>query len=722
MVIISSNKQQNPSQEIIKKLIDLYENGKLIQLIDETKEIINYFPNSLFLLNILGGACQKLRRFGEASKAFQKVVNINPYDFKGYNNLAVSLKDMNKLNEALLTIDKSLKINPNYAIAINNKGNILSDLGKIDRAIKQYKKAISIMPEYAEPYNNLGNIYQAKNNLIEAIKAYDSALLIKPNYKNAYLNKGNAQQKRGKFKQALSNYKMAIEIDPFFYEAYKNIGDIYQKLCEFKKAEHVYLKSISIKPNYVEAYYHLGKLLINQKKFHEAILKFCKVLLYEPNHENALNNIGICYLSLEDFSKATYYFEKAISINSNFAEPYNNIGNILQDEGKLDEAKIFYTKAFTINPNFSYPYNNIALIYEAKGKKEEAIKFYEKALKKNSSFCMAHRNLSRLIVYKLTDKQITIVKKLIKNPSLNDDDKSHLYYAYGKMNEDLGEYKIALDNYKIGGALRNKISRYDHDEEKALFSKIKISSSELIKNSLINHKIASIKKPIFILGMPRSGTTLVEQIISSHSKVFGGGELTYLNDYGRELAHGEETINKIKLDKLRKKYLLKIENISDHSSHITDKMPHNFRYISLILSIFPESKIIHVKRDASATCWSNFKHFFKHKSLNYSNDLTNTVEYFKLYRDLMKFWKELYGEQIFELDYDLLTIEQEDQTRKLINYIGLDWDKSCLTPHKNSRNIQTASNQQVRKKIYKNSSRSWKKFEPYLNGVFEGMT
>ena len=150
-------------------------------------------------------------------------------------------------------------------------------------------------------------------------------------------------------------------------------------------------------------------------------------------------------------------------------------------------------------------------------------------------------------------------------------------------------------------------------------------------------------------------------------------------------------------------------------------MPHNFRYISLILSAFPDAKIIHVKRDAAATCWSNFKHYFKYDNLSYSNDIVNTVKYFKLYRDLMKFWNEQYTDKIFELDYDLLTVDQENQSRKLINFVDLNWEKNCLSPHKNKRSVQTASSQQVRKKVYQNSSISWKKFEPYLNGVFDDL-
>lgn len=718
MKITSSKKEQKLPQETITQLINLYNEGKHLQVLEQTKKLSTSFPTSLFIWNIIGASFQNLNKPYEASKAFQKVVIIDPHDYKGYNNLAVSLKEANKLSKALVAIKKSLQLKPDYAIAYNNKGNILCDLGKNDQAIKFYKKSLFFKPQYAEAYNNLGNAYQNKNNLKEAMNAYEQALLIKPDYKNALFNKGNVQRKQSNLKEAIVSYQTVIKIDPLFFEAYKNLGDSYQLLNEFEKAEAAYLDSMKIKPDYIDAHYHLGKNFIKQNKFNQAISKFNIVLSLQPKHENALNSLGVSYLGLEDTDKATQYFKKAISINSNFCEPHNNIGNILQDKGKLKEAKISYINALTINPDYAHAYNNIALISEAQGQIEEAISFFKKALFKNSSLFAAHRNLSRHVIYKSTDKQIKTVKDLINNPSLNDEDKSHLHYAYAKMNEDLGNYKIAFDNYKTGGALRNKIAKYKYDDERAFFVKLKSSSSELLKNSLATSNLVSKIKPIFILGMPRSGTTLVEQIISSHSKVKGGGELTYLFDYGDKIAHGEKNITFTKLLEFRKKYLTNIIKISNESPYVTDKMPHNFRYIGLIMNTIPEAKIIHVKRDPSATCWSNFKHYFQSKSLSYSHDLFNTVEYFKLYQSLMKFWNDLYDKKIFQLDYDKLTIDQENQIRKLINYIGLDWEEECLFPHKNKRNVQTASSQQIRKKIYTGSSNSWKNYKPYLNDIF----
>jgi len=228
--------------------------------------------------------------------------------------------------------------------------------------------------------------------------------------------------------------------------------------------------------------------------------------------------------------------------------------------------------------------------------------------------------------------------------------------------------------------------------------------------------------PIFILGMPRSGTTLVEQIISSHSQVHGAGELRFLSRFGGSLSRGNQTNSSENVLQMRKAYLCELEKVSNGCQFVIDKMPHNFLYVALILKALPEAKVIHVQRDPAATCWSNFKHYFDEKGLGFGYDLKDTVNYFKLYQDLMEFWDQQYSEHIYHLDYEKLTLDQEAETRKLIEHLELDWEDNCLSPQENERIVKTASQQQVRQKVYTGSSQAWRKFEPYLDGAFDSLT
>ena len=219
--------------------------------------------------------------------------------------------------------------------------------------------------------------------------------------------------------------------------------------------------------------------------------------------------------------------------------------------------------------------------------------------------------------------------------------------------------------------------------------------------------------------MPRSGTTLVEQIISSHSEVSAAGELIFVKKFGFTLATQPTSVNTTAVSEFRQKYLSELSKVSKGKQFITDKMPQNFLFIPLICAALPEAKIIHVQRSAAATCWSNYKQYFVSDSIGYCYDLHDVVSYYKLYDDLMNFWQAEYRDRIYNLNYESLTTDQTNQTRKLIDHLELTWEEACLSPHKNKRSVRTASQQQVRQKVYKGSSNAWRKYEPYLNGSFD---
>ena len=304
---------------------------------------------------------------------------------------------------------------------------------------------------------------------------------------------------------------------------------------------------------------------------------------------------------------------------------------------------------------------------------------------------------------------------------MNEEAKCHLSFALAKMYEDLGELDQSFSHLSEGNTLRKKLLRYSINQDRALFIKLKETQANVQKNSLEIKQVSTEPVPILIVGMPRSGTTLVEQIISSHSEVFGAGELRYVEQFGLNLSINPKTINTEAISEFRKRYKAAISKLSNKQQFITDKMPQNFRFIPLICAAFPEAKIVHVRRNASATCWSNYKQYFGSNGLGYSYNLKNVVEYYKLYTDIMKLWQSHYDDRIYNFNYEKLTTKQENETKKLIKHLGLNWEDACLSPHKNRRSVRTASQQQVRQQVYKGSSEAWRKYEQYLNGAFDNL-
>ena len=276
-------------------------------------------------------------------------------------------------------------------------------------------------------------------------------------------------------------------------------------------------------------------------------------------------------------------------------------------------------------------------------------------------------------------------------------------------------------HYNEGNALRKKLLKYNISSDIKLFKLIKSNYPAISKNSIDFNNLQTNITPIFIVGMPRSGTTLVEQIVSSHSLITGAGELPFADQFGRLLNEGLSEINKVNILEFRENYLRKLKNFSYGNRTVTDKMTHNFLYIGLIASALPEAKIIHVKRNPAAVCWANYKQYFDSKELGYCYDLDDMVCYYKLYTNIMEFWENSLSNKIYNLDYELLTVNQEKETQRLIQQIGLEWDEKCLKPQENLRNIATASNLQVRKKVYQNSSQQWKKYKQFLNDKLDNL-
>ena len=608
---------------------------------------------------------------------------------------------------------------PEAFIIWNILGAANKGLGRVQAASEAFKKVTELNPTYADGFSNLGTCLQEQGKLDEAIGSYKKALLLKPDYVEAHYNMGIALQDQGKLEEAIEAYSKALSLKPDYAEVYNNMGNVLKEQGKLAEATEAYNKALTLKPGYAEAYTNMGVTLKKQGKLEEAIEAYNKALSLKPDYAEVYNNMGVALQDQGKLEEAIEAYNKTLSLKPDYAEAYYNMGVTVQDQGKLEEAIASYEKALTLKPDYAEAYTNMGVALQEQGKPEEAIEAYNKALAIKPDNAEVHRYLSSLIKYKPENAQVTLIGEMIQRSDLEDDDRCHLHYAYAKMKEDLGDLDIAFENYVAGGKLRQKILFYDFEQDKLIFNQIKNTAPKL-KEFAFNKSIkAATNTPIFILGMPRSGSTLVEQILSSHSKVNGADELPFLSRFGGLLSHGNEIINSENVLQMRNAYLNELAKVSNECPFVTDKMPQNFLHIGLILKALPEAKVIHVKRDPAATCWSNFKHHFSSKGLGYSYNLNHTVSYFKLYQDLMNFWEQQYSDQIYHLDYDKLTLEQEPETRKLIQYMDLDWEDTCLSPQENKRSVRTASQQQVREKVYTGSSQAWRKFEPYLKGTFD---
>ena len=347
------DKKKIPSQEIINNLINLYNDGHLLEAIEQSRSILERSPETWVVWNIMGAANQGLGRVSDAFIAFKKVIELNPTYAEGFNNLGIALKDQGKLDEALVSYETALSLKPDFVEACNNMGNILKDQGKIDEAMSAYRKALSLKPNYAEAFYNIGNVFQDQSQFNEAIASYEKAISLKPNYLNAYNNLGNIYKEQGKFDEAISAYDKVLLLKPDFAEAHYNIGIALKEQDKFDEAISAFNKALSLKPDYTEAHNNNGIILTYLGKFDEALAVFKKVLSLEPEYAKAYHNIGLALKGQGKLDEAIAAYNKAISLKPDYAEAYFNLGITLIDKHELEEAIAIFEKVLSLEPDHS---------------------------------------------------------------------------------------------------------------------------------------------------------------------------------------------------------------------------------------------------------------------------------------------------------------------------------------------------------------------------------
>ena len=446
-----------------------------------------------------------------------------------------------------------------------------------------------------------------------------------------------------------------------------------------------------------------------------------QILQIDAKQPVALHLLGLIAHQGGNNDLAVELIGKAIRIWPKYAEAHSNLGLALQDLGKLDEAEASFRKALAIKPNHFEAHNNLGSILNNLGKYEEAIASLIEALRIKPVFAEAHRNLSTVYKYKVGDPQIQQMLELIERNDLSKNQKMHLSFALGKAHSDIGDHDKAFSYFLEGNRLRKNELDYNIAADRVLFADIVLTFSKTITPKAVSNELEQEyhKKLIFILGMPRSGTSLVEQILASHSQVHGAGELALLTEgiknsswrssqpteeqsqvdretqpfrLAKALSRLTAGVKKIgwrsmrlsedQAQFIRDAYLSRLAAIGVTEKCITDKMPINFLWIGFILAALPEARIIHVKRDARAICWSIFRNFFSTEGNGYAYDLSDVAEYYKMYAKLMAFWHAKFPSQIYDLSYETLTEHQEDETRKLLGFTGLDWEDQCLEFHR----------------------------------------
>jgi tetratricopeptide (TPR) repeat protein len=484
-------------------------------------------------------------------------------------------------------------------------------------------------------------------------------------------------------------------------------------------------KLIKKAPEYLILYNILGSAYQNIGDLKLAKETFIKGYKMEPNNIAIMNNLANVHKNIGEIELSESLFKKIIEKKPDYINAYVNYGNLKRDNNDFEFAIDLYSKALKINSQIPAVLYSLALAYQGLGKFDLAIDYAKKTLEIEPKFTQADMLISQSKKYQAGDLHYKEMNLKINSLILNDEQKTNLLFSLAKAEEDMGLIEKSFNNLDIANSTRRKSLNFNINNETALFNKLKNIFTKIdLSQKFINN--IEERKVIFILGMPRSGTSLVEQIITSHSSVFGAGELPQLsrlvktkliiNDNLSEESIFDLVKNEDFTNQLRADYYNYLRRFNSSKPFITDKAPLNFRWIGFIKILFPNSKIIHCSRNPKDNCLSIFKNFFE-GGLDFGYNQKELGTYYNLYLDLMNFWEEQFPNTIYNAQYEKIIDDPENEIKNMIKFCNLSWEEDCLQFYNNKTPIKTLSTAQARKPIYKSSKNSFEKFAPFLSDL-----
>ena len=641
-----------------------------------------------------------------------------------------TLHQAGRLAEAEALYRRVLADQPNHADTLNLLGALAHQTGRHELAIEVISQAIQTNGENPDYFFNLGGVFHGHGRLDQAVAAYQQAINIKRDFVEARNNLGATLKEQGKLNEAAEAYRQAIHDRPDFVEAHYNLGVALYEQGSRDEAISAYRHAISIKPDYAKAHYNLGIALCGQGRRDEAITAYRHAISSKPDYAEVHLKLGIALYEQGRRDEAIAAWRQAIRFKPDLDEAYYNLGVSLSEKGGLNAAIAAWREAIRIKPDHAKAHFSLGLVLIDQGKLDEARSTLERAVELAPRTTATYRVLGETKRFSASDPHLVAMHKLANEmASLSPDDQIDLHFALAKAYEDLGEHEQSANHLIKGNALKRQQINYDEGASLNLFRRIQEVFSPGLMHDKRNVGDPS-PVPVFVIGMPRSGTTLVEQILASHPEVFGAGELDKISNGVAEL--GSENVSvcypemmslmtNVQLRQLGTSYVDAISALAPKAKRITDKMPNNFLFAGLIHLMLPNARIIRVRRDPLDTCFSCFSKLFAGEQ-RFSYDLGELGRFYRAYESLMGHWRRVLPSGVMlEVQYEQLITELETEARRMVAHCGLSWNEACLSFQATQRPVRTASAVQVRQPIYSSSIGRWRPYARQLGPLIEAL-
>lgn len=671
-------------------------------------------------------AHQKNGQLPQAESVLRDILAAVPDHAPALHLLGVVAHQAGNTDSAVALIERAIAADGNNALYHANIGEMYRRTGNLEQAIKHGQAAVALAPDMVAAHANLGIAYYDREEMEKAERAHEEALALNPRFAPSLNNMGSILRHRNEPQAALDYFRRAVDADATYLDAQNNLAEILTRLEQPREALAILDAVLKKNPRFDSAHTNMGQAFLALGQEEQCRKAFMRALTVNPDSVAAYAGYTLAMLEFHRLDEGIVTARKLMDMVPDKPDAFSMLGSLLVAKGETEEAEAAYKQALDIDPAYRPARMGMGHILMEKGDLAGAEDLFRACMADEKGDAFAVYSLVQVKKIKEGDPEIEILEReaeRLKGPIL-DSRAISLNFALGKMYDDLGQYEKGFPYYIEGCRIKRKRFNYSMEEKEAVTQRTKnIFTKEFIaQNRGRGHDDAT---PIFVLGMPRSGTTLTEQIIASHPSVFGAGELP---DLSRMMFSDNSSF----LDKIQglkpgdlaswgRRYAESIRRFSADAPHITDKMPGNYHYLGFIPLILPRAKIVHVSRHPLDTCLSCFTRSFSHGQAN-TYDLTEIGHAYKCYKDLMDHWQAVLPEgSFYNIRYETLVDDTENEARKLIEYCGLEWDESCLAFYKNTRKIRTASVTQVRQPIYKTSKERWRNYEKFLGPLIAAL-
>jgi tetratricopeptide (TPR) repeat protein len=685
--------------------------GRLEEAIGLLQRAVTLEPRSFEARTNLGIALAASRRLDDAVVEYQRAIALQPDYVEARNNLATALIGLGRHADALAALQPALAIKPDLAALHNNLGTALAGLGRHAEACPAYREAIRLDPGFAEACANLGLSLVAIGRTVEAVGIFEAALTLSPGHLGARAHLAVTLASLERHEAAIAHFEAALAGDPSAVELRNNFGNSLAALNRHQDAVAQYSAVLERRGDFAEAHNNLGNALAALKRRPEAAAHYQRALALRPGYAEAHNNLGNLLAGQDRHADALAHYRQAITIQPGFADAFTNCGKALQALDRHDEALAAYRGALALDPGLAEAHAGVGVVLETLGQLPAARLAFETAVLIAPKRPEFHHGLSGVKRFAAGDPQLAAMQVLEQDAAaLGPEARVALHFALGKAYDDLGDAARAFHHWVEGNA--GKRASIDYDETASLRvieRTAAVFTPELMRRQGGYGDASSV--PVFIVGMPRSGSTLIEQILASHSKVFGAGEITDFNAAATSLAEASGQLPAPFPELVADMTAAQFASVGAHyidgvraraltAERITDKTLGNFLFVGMIHLALPNARIIHARRDPIDSCLSCFSKLFA-GAMSFSYDLAELGRYYRAYDLLMAHWRAVLPAGVMlEVQYEDLVADFEPQAARILGYCGLEWEESCRRFHLTQRPVKTASSTQVRTPLY----------------------